>query len=163
MVPCRCLHGLRGEKIMKLLSATLLSVLLPVLLSGTSFQCRKTSTAPDSPTQYYLYTASDSTGAAVVGGTIAIDWADASSLVGSWNLKMTGISQNVGPQVGNGSLHGMVAGEEIAIALNPFEMDNNVTLTGTFSDVARLNISGRWAWTTTSGLTAEGTFTLIRR
>lgn len=138
-----------------------ISTAILLLFAGPG--CKKTVTGPEFPTDYYYYTAFDTAAAAAVTGTVVISRTDSTTMTGSWNLRMVGTDRTVGPQVGLGSLHGNVSGDDVSIGLNPGMVDDNVILNGAFLDTGRRDIAGTWEWVTVSGVTARGTFTLIHK
>ena len=102
----------------------------------------------------YSYTAYDSSGAALVEGTLSFSIKD-SSITGSWHLSAIGNAQNIGPQVGFGEMRGGIYTGEIRLNLNPRMVDNNVFLFGQFEGNG---FHGEWMWLTFSGWTNAGTF-----
>ena len=126
----------------------------------------------------YAYTAFDSTGQALVEGTLRMAFIPNDvatvphSLRGSWALEAKQRGARTGPQVGAGELEGTVDWEDheerIRINLNPEIADNNVLLVGAYADDESGDFSGRWfheAYTNEPARLPGGTFEaeLVRR
>ena len=107
------------------------------------------------PTTGYSYKAYNSKGDLVVEGTLKLTVTKEGDVSGTWTLAKKGQSDNVGPQVGSGSLSGKRDGSSISINLNPGWADNNVFLNGKIEGTA---ITGTWSWSTFAGPTSEGRF-----
>lgn len=109
-------------------------------------------------TRTYAYTAYDSTGAAVVQGTMRVDFREVEAtecerdcsafrLAGRWSFEQTRDAEQIGTQVGEGPLRGSVQENgEAYINLNPEVEDNNVTLRGEFEDGHLRALQGEWAY-----------------
>jgi len=109
-------------------------------------------------TQYttYLYNAYDSTGTKVVKGWFTLKFQDSTTVEGNWEFKKNGAPQNVGPQVGEGTLTGNIEQDNrIVIDLNPQWKDNNVILDGVYS---KEEFNGTWTWVSFIGVTSSGSF-----
>ncbi|MEM1268927.1 MAG: hypothetical protein AAGI08_02660, partial [Bacteroidota bacterium] len=120
----------------------------------------------------YAYVARDVDGTPVVSGTLRLVFADgdgartAEGVSGTWAFEaaQTGLDeQEIGPQLGMGSLEGGIGSDgEIWINLNPGLADNNVFLSGRFTENARGELSGTWSYSTFVGSVAGGTFAAER-
>jgi hypothetical protein len=109
----------------------------------------------------YDYTAFNSSGVAVVQGTLDLFIAWRGLIIGSWHLEAIGDPGQVGPQIGEGVLQGNTyPNDSLSIGLNPYLIDANVYLEGTMSDSA---FSGQWFYYGFPGLLSQGTFTAFRR
>ena len=159
---------------------------LPLLLAPLLFLLTGCSLFADSEDEdvrsdyesVYAYTAYDSTGQALVEGTLwlASTPSDVSNipdrLTGSWDLEAKQRDAKTGPQVGEGELEGTVSleegEEEIQINLNPHIADDNVFLVGTYINDESGDFVGRWfheAYTNEPAKLPKGTFKaeLVRR
>lgn len=110
------------------------------------------------PTTGYSYKAYNAKGDIVVEGTMRLTTNKSGEASGSWIFEKRGQSDNIGPQVGTGSLSGNKDGSAISINLNPGWADNNVFLNG---KIENGKIIGKWSWTTFIGPTSEGQFEAI--
>ena len=135
----------------------LLFLLFVLLLSNCS-----ESTTGVTPARDFKYTAFDSSGEKIVEGRFNFNFQDSTSFSfeGEWHFEKVGNPQNIGPQVGSGSLVANLEGEEIFIDLNPNFADNNVVLTGNYTGN---KISGDWTWITFVGETNRGNFEAIEK
>lgn len=117
----------------------------------------------DRATRRFMYTGRDSTGSAVVTGTLTLLFWNMdfpTEILGSWKFDRVGDGE-VGPQAGAGDLHGTVDAEgNFQINLNPAIADQNVFLTGRFeADMRYLkDFQGRWRYETLSGTRSAGSF-----
>ena len=137
-------------------SLVIASFVMMTLLRG----CFDSSTDNDEvPPGAYSYTAYDSSGVEVVTGWLDFDFVDEENIEGRWELKPVGSPENIGPQIGDGNLKGMIKENVISINLNPGWVDNNVVLYG---DYAEESFSGNWQWVTFAGPTSGGTFEAVR-
>ncbi|MBC8400751.1 MAG: hypothetical protein H8E14_04620 [Candidatus Marinimicrobia bacterium] len=103
----------------------------------------------------YNYNANDSTGVHIVTGWFSITEHDSSAISGEWEFVGVENPENIGPQTGNGFFTGHLDGDQIRMELNPYMVDNNVSLYGTFSGTV---ITGEWQFTGFPGLINEGSF-----
>ena len=108
------------------------------------------------PAGRYEYSGYDSTGIQFVQGSFTIDWKDSVTLSGEWQFMLIRETENIGPQIGKGTIVGGFRNDTILwLGLNPNMMDNNVVLDGTLHGN---DYRGRWMWGTFSGITNSGTF-----
>ncbi len=103
----------------------------------------------------YQYEAYDSLGVLVVEGWFRIETQDSSFISGVWDFDPVDSLDNIGPQTGNGFFTGHLEGGQIRMELNPYMMDNNVSLYGTYSGTV---INGEWQYTGYPGLINKGSF-----
>jgi len=103
----------------------------------------------------YHYQAYDTLGTLIVSGWFKIEFHDSTAIQGSWVFDSVGEPENIGPQTGNGHFIGYQNTAEIRLELNPYMMDNNVSLYGTFNGTV---INGEWQFTGYPGLLNEGSF-----
>ena len=81
-------------------------------------------------------------------------------LIDELQKEKVGNPKNVGPQIGEGNLvGGLITPDSILIELNPQYSDNNLQLSGSYSNNL---IKGKWMWISFIGLTNEGTFEAVR-
>lgn len=138
----------------------------------TTLLCLLTLSACDNSTPenreviLYDYTASDSSGLQfAVRGMMRfqVDAGEERSFDGNWDFSKVGAPGEVGPQVGNGRLHGKVIGRDsLRVDLNPqVDDDQRVILAGRFGEGPfSFRIEGKWIYqreskTTTGRFTAE--------
>ena len=106
--------------------------------------------------QAYRYSAFDSLGNEVVRGMLFIAIDDLHRVSGRWRLCQTDPeARMIGPQVGSGTLEGMIHGKQIWVNLNPGNADNNVMLSGTYYGAV---IEGMWQFVGFPGVLNSGTF-----
>ena len=129
---------------------------LPLLVAFTT--C--TQPTDSTPSGAFSYTSYDSTGAPLSSGWFTMKHSDSVTVTGEWHFNAADNPQNVGPQLGEGTLTGMVQGDKVVINLNPEFADNNVGLSGTMTGD---RISGIWMWTTFAGPANQGTFTAVKK
>ncbi len=103
----------------------------------------------------YQYRAYDSLGVLIVSGWFRIESQDSAVIGGVWDFDPVGNPENIGPQTGNGHFIGYQDATEIRLELNPYMMDNNVSLYGTFTGTV---ITGEWQFTGYPGLINKGSF-----
>ena len=103
----------------------------------------------------FNYTAYDSLGAIVAGGTISFEIQDTTNITGEWEINKVGDPKNIGPQTGSGKLEGNLTDESLMIGLNPDFRDNNVFLEGKPEEN---KYTGKWYYSSFIGLTNWGTF-----
>lgn len=111
---------------------------------------------PGLPTGVYEYVARDTNGAVVATGRLLVDSSDS----GVWKIEQVASNNDVGPQVGSGTLSIQVSHDEIYIDLNPGWADHNVVLKGTFT---RGSLVGDWEWLTYAGVAKSGRFSAVHR
>ena len=106
--------------------------------------------------QVYRYSAFDSFGNEVVRGVLVVVIDDAHRVSGRWDLRQTDPEAiMIGPQVGSGTLEGMINGKKIWLNLNPENADNNVILSGTYCG---RGVWGIWEFVGFPGVLNSGTF-----
>ncbi len=112
--------------------------ILITILSFSLYFCDKDNPTEDKdnlveliiPLGTYKYNGYDSSGVKIVTGWIKIIFDDSVNISGEWELDKIGDPQNIGPQVGSGTLHGRYDQNKIYCDLNPGYMDNNLILRG---------------------------------
>jgi hypothetical protein len=112
------------------------------------------------PAGAYAYTGYDSTGVKIVTGWIKIVFEDSIHLSGDWELDKIGDPQNIGHQVGSGTLLGSYDKNKIYCDLNPGYVDNNLILRGDYDDK---KIAGEWMYVGFPGVINQGTFNAEKR
>lgn len=127
--------------------------------------CDRAAVAPSVSHQgTYLYQAFDSTGTLIVKGWIEIkinesvppdDENNYFPIDGKWYLDKIGDPENIGMQVGEGSLIGTIEQDDIRVNLNPGWADNNVFLNGKINGN---EITGHWYYSTFVGAINGGAF-----
>jgi hypothetical protein len=138
----------------------LTTYLLVFVLGFYALDCSgKKNGAPQPPKTFplgeYQYTGYDESGAKIVEGRLSLTSRDGDQLKGTWELKQTGESKRIGPQVGSGDLIGSVQGSEVALDLNPNMNDNNVNLRG---KVEGKRYTGTWSFNGFAGRISSGRF-----
>ncbi len=108
----------------------------------------------------YLYAAKDSVGNVRITGDLIINFENPSQLHGSWKFSGAENSQDMGAQIGEGSLEGHTEDNQFYADLHPGFRDHNVILVGDFD---QSKISGEWQWITIAGVTSSGDFIAIRK
>lgn len=103
----------------------------------------------------YRYISYDSTGNSIVTGWFTLNLSDTNNITGEWHFKPINNPKDIGPQVGDGKLIGVMKNGQISLELNPQFMDNNLSLRGILSN-DRFN--GQWIWYSFIGITNKGTF-----
>lgn len=112
------------------------------------------------PSGSYSYTAYDSLHTKVITGWFTMLMDSDSTITGEWHFSNVGdVRDDIGPQLGDGTLAGFRTGDLISIGLNPDIVDNNVFLIG--SEESGI-IAGGWTWATIAGISNWGTFTALR-
>jgi len=130
--------------------------LLPLLVAVTTCTQPTDSTPPGA----FAFSSYDSTGAPLSSGWFSMKFSDSVTISGEWHFNPHDNPQDVGPQIGQGTLTGLVQGDQVFINLNPEFADNNVALSGTMTEN---RISGIWMWTTFAGPTNQGTFNAVKK
>ena len=111
------------------------------------------------PPGAYQYTSYDSTGVAIVKGWLTLNYEGSLNITGEWHLEKIGNPHNIGPQVGNGNLVGVIDQERVWVELNPQYVDNNLQLNGIIENG---HYKGEWIWTSFAGITNRGSFEAVR-
>ena len=106
-------------------------------------------------TDAFFYQSYDSTGILIVKGWLSLNRINSTQFNGDWSLEKIGNTDNIGPQLGDGVLIGVMQSNNISINLNPGTVDNNVILNGVITDGV---IEGSWHCITIAGATNWGTF-----
>lgn len=127
-------------------------VLAAFLLAGCADLV--TSNSDQVKQQTYVYTAYDSTGAAVVEGELHITFEKVEDdenrfhLEGTWSLQqIENTKRPIGKQTGGGELRGNVRQNgRVWMNLNPNIQDNNVTLQGGFEGERLDRLQGAWSY-----------------
>lgn len=112
------------------------------------------------PEGAYAYTGFDSTGVKIVTGWIKIVCEDSIHLSGEWNLEKIADPQNIGPQVGSGTLIGNFENNQLFLNLNPDYVDNNVFLICPYDDQ---KLTGKWNYSGFPGIINYGSFVAERK
>jgi hypothetical protein len=138
-------------------------LLFGLSLFGLGVACADDVTGPSALNGIYRYTATDSAGTELLVGQLDLIFHTDSTVSGSWIIGWAPeADQNtvVGPQVGEGSLRGLLAADGVILDLNPNVADNNVFLSGAF-DLESLppGLVGEWTHSTLIGPVAAGRFT----
>lgn len=107
----------------------------------------------------YSYRAYTSAGLLAVVGTLTLAKTDSTKIAGTWATEGVSSIDRVGPQLGAGTLAGVLTGSTLSVDLNPGWRDNNVILVGS---VEGGKIAGTWSWVTFAGPTSNGTFEAVR-
>jgi hypothetical protein len=121
-------------------------VLCAFLLSGCSLFDTEDAQQPTQP-GLYVFTAYDSSGTAILEGTMNLHFPDESGwdVEGEWAFENIGeIDQRVERMIGEGQLHGSVRDDgNVRISLRPDIEDADARLQGTFEMERKLQ--GTWA------------------
>jgi hypothetical protein len=134
-------------------------LLLSLFLVGCLPGCRDLSVTPAHEITY-LYAAKDSEGTVRITGDLIINLENPSQLHGRWKFSGPENSQDMGAQIGKGSLEGHMEDNQFYADLHPGFRDHNVILVGDFDES---KISGEWQWITIAGVTSKGDFIAIRK
>ena len=103
----------------------------------------------------FQYKAYDTSGTLIVTGWFTLVNADSIHRTGEWHFALVNNYRAPGPQVGDGTLKGIITGGLLEVNLNPSFVDNNVFLTGTLNGN---NYNGTWTWSGFPGLLNRGSF-----
>jgi len=112
------------------------------------------------PAGAYAYTGYDSTGVKIVAGWIKIVFDDRPAVSGEWELDKISDPKNIGPQVGSGSLEGVLENNQLIVNLNPNYIDNNIFLICPYDDK---KLAGKWNYSGFPGILNYGTFVAERK
>lgn len=107
------------------------------------------------PKNAFLYRGYDSGDRLVIKGWLRFVVEDATDVVGEWCLDRVGDPDDIGPQVGVGSLRGRAEGPRLSLNLNPGFADFHVLLNGALDGTS---FKGTWRYSTVRGPVSEGTF-----
>lgn len=145
--------------------------LLSIPLLALSLACHDTTdiTQPPMPAGALAYTGYDESGVAVVEGWVALDIAIIaadpsipSNVTGTWNLRRVGAGGPIGPQVGGGSLEGLLQDGRLLVNFNPTAADDNVVANGELTVIggpaSGVRWEGAWTWISLMGPRRSGTF-----
>jgi hypothetical protein len=121
------------------------------------------------PVGAMTYTGYDETGTPLVNGwvkldipIIAADPTIPSNVAGTWELRLVSPAGEIGPQVGRGSLEGLLQNEQLFVNFNPQNADDNVVGDGVFTVIggpaSGTQWEGTWIWSDISGPRRTGTF-----
>jgi hypothetical protein len=137
-------------------------LLLGLSLAVAGLGCSD-ATGPAELNGVYEYRATDSSGTALLIGQLDLTFHDDSTMTGSWMIGWApDADQNtqVGPQVGEGTLMGLLAADGVVLDLNPNVADDNVFLSGAFDlQTVPPGLVGDWTHSTLLGPVAAGHFT----
>lgn len=111
-------------------------------------------TNPDNA-EYFSYQGFTAEGELFASGSLFFSQMDTARVEGVWFISKKKEVENIGPQIGRGTLVGQITEGRIVIDLNPEMRDNNVILMGTLENDS---IVGKWQWVTFAGPTSEGPF-----
>lgn len=139
-----------------------------MILSLSLYFCDKDNPAEDKdnlveliiPEGTYNYNGYDPTGVKIVTGWVKIIIVASTYLSGEWNLEKIGDPQNIGPQVGSGTLIGNFENNQLFLNLNPDYVDNNVFLTCPYDDQ---KLTGKWIYSGFPGIINYGTSVAERK
>jgi hypothetical protein len=121
-----------------------------------------TGSSPAAP-GVYQYEARDAANRPLIIGTFRFDPMADSILSGTWSTVWApgaDRASQVGPQVGDGTLAGVIRRDSVYLTLTPAAVDNNIDLAGTRGSAT---FGGAWQWITIAGPRTAGSFTLRRR
>lgn len=121
--------------------------------------CDDIITGPETPEGRYAYKGYDSTGVKIVTGWLKIELDDSVAVSGKWNFFNVGQPENIGPQIGSGSLIGNYEKGKLSLDLNPNMRDNNVVLIG---DYEEKKFEGEWMYIGFAGVLNRGTFKAVK-
>lgn len=145
----------------------------PVLLMAALAGCHDPSdlTRPPEriPAGAMAYTGFDEHGVSLVRGWVKLDvliiTSDPgipSNVTGTWKLRRVCPYGEIGPQVGEGSLEGLLQNDRLVANLNPGKVDDHVVLDGPLEVIgdppSGTHWEGRWTWNAPSGPKRSGTF-----
>jgi hypothetical protein len=105
--------------------------------------------------EFFDYTAFNYSGTTVARGWLFLKLED-NLIKGEWEIKRVGKVQNIGPQIGSGTLAGGYKGDSIWVDLQPQMRDNNLLLQGYLRNNT---YSGKWIYISFIGPTNNGIFT----
>ena len=136
------------------------SIIVVVSIFNLLFSwCDDLITSPETPEGRYAYKGYDSTGVKIVAGWLKIELADSVTVTGEWNFYKVGQPENIGPQIGSGSLIGSYEKGRLSLNLNPNMIDNNVVLNGDYSEK---KFEGEWMYIGVMGVINRGTFKAVK-
>lgn len=146
-------------------------LLIPLLAIAPACHDGDAMTAPPDPVPVgaLSYTGYDDAGIPVVEGwvqldiaIIAVDPSIPSNVTGTWSLRRVEAGGEIGPQVGQGVLEGLLQDERLFVSFNPQRADDNVVSEGTFTVIggpaSGTRWEGTWTWSDLSGPRRTGTF-----
>jgi hypothetical protein len=140
-------------------------LLFGLSLIGLGVGCADDVTGPTLLNGTYRYTATDSAGTELLIGQLDLAFHTDSTISGTWIIDWAPeADQNtaVGPQVGEGTLEGLLAADGVVIDLNPNVADDNVFLYGAFDlESEWTGLDGGWGHSTLTGPVAAGYFTAL--
>ena len=124
---------------------------------GSNDVVQSPSTIPPGAMAYDGY---DDSGQHVVTGWIRLDIA---SSAGEWQLSALVDPSTIGPQVGSGTLTLTFSEGLVGAQLNPFYVDNNVSLGGQLTTgwMQPMRYEGRWSFESIAGTQNSGPFTAV--
>jgi hypothetical protein len=112
---------------------------------------------PNSFPKSYKYTGYDSSWNKIIEGYLWIDSIDSVEVKGGWRFHLISDCENIGPQIGHGSIEGTTNMLGIlSLNLNPGTIDNNVLLDCSMRLPYR--IDGRWSYIGFPGVINWGRF-----
>lgn len=146
------------------------TTVLLVTATAVCGACSGEISAPTSPGEVsqdlsgsYQYLARDNAGTLLLEGRLVLARLDDSTLTGTWTIHWApgaDTTQPVGPQVGDGTLHGIYTGDRWHLSLTPGWADNNVDLVA----VAEAgNLAGVWTHSIFTGPYSGGSFQAVRQ
>lgn len=140
------------------MTARLLIILLAMLGTG----CDSVDSLDDGE---YRYTAYDDAGAVIVTGVLQMTFSDDgrdgldSRVEGTRDFDRRMAAEPLGPHAGRGPIEGAIdARGEVHISLNADWDDNNIYLSGRFTDERRRILHGTWVFVNFGGIATTGTF-----
>ena len=112
------------------------------------------------PTGAFDYTAYDSLYTKLITGWFTMVLDSDSTITGEWHFTNVGdVRDDIGPQLGDGTIEGNLSQNAFYLNLNPEWADNNVFLVGFESNGS---YSGMWMFSTLTGATNQGPFIATR-
>jgi len=154
---------------MKISPCLLLSIPLMALALACHGATELTQPAETIPPGAMAYTGYDENHVPVVEGWVQLDvaiiFADPtvpSNVTGSWKLHRVGAGGEIGPQVGEGVLEGLLQGGQLFANFDPSSADDNVVGDGALKVIggpaSGTSWEGTWIWSDLSGPRRTGTF-----
>lgn len=141
-------------------------LLLGFWLVAAGTACSDDLAGPGALSGHYAYAASDSSGNALLVGQLDLTFHIDSTITGSWSIDWAQEADQdtaVGPQIGEGTLTGVLVADRVVLDLNPNIADDNVYLSGAFVlESVTDGFAGQWHHSTLTGPVAAGFFTAAK-
>lgn len=165
---------------MKLLTSTVIALILSLNLMACSGLSRTVPKAPTGPTPIiatdpstalvgkYQYASFDDQGVKIIEGRLTIASVEPrrignesqTQIKGSWELKEIVHRDRIGEQIGTGDLNGGTIDGEVILDLNPNISDANVVLKGHLNGN---RFTGTWSFNGYAGPVTHGTFEAVKK